>query len=296
MIKRITVLIIIFVLLSAYFSIFSNISYAESIDTEIIEIIDNLPRFYAIDIKEWPQSQNLEGHMINNHLDEIKTYIKNLINDDSYDVELNITAGAAGSLLYEFCDVDVEVWKNNELKYKKSFKETENTQMVVFAFITVPINIETNDTAYINYAKDKINPFIINHSYYSRYTFNVKKELPEEIQNEDIVILDTEKFGTIKYNEKDITSNIYNITSEEYGGTIPLLIMQVENLENKMGDINGDGKVNIKDWNRLYDHINETELLEEYSLLCADINGDGKVNIKDWNRMYDHITEVNPLW
>ena len=63
-----------------------------------------------------------------------------------------------------------------------------------------------------------------------------------------------------------------------------------------IGDINGDGKVNIKDWNILYNHINETEQLTGYQLLCADINGDGKVNIKDWNRMYDHITEVNPLW
>ena len=63
-----------------------------------------------------------------------------------------------------------------------------------------------------------------------------------------------------------------------------------------IGDINGDGKVNIKDWNTLYNHINETEQLTGYQLLCADINGDGKVNIKDWNRMYDHITEVNPLW
>ena len=62
------------------------------------------------------------------------------------------------------------------------------------------------------------------------------------------------------------------------------------------GDINGDGKVNIKDWNILYNHINETEQLTGYQLLCADINGDGKVNIKDWNRMYDHITEINPLW
>ena len=63
-----------------------------------------------------------------------------------------------------------------------------------------------------------------------------------------------------------------------------------------IGDINYDGKVNIKDWNRLYNHINETEKLNGDQLLCADVNGDGKVNIKDWNRMYDHITEVNPLW
>lgn len=63
-----------------------------------------------------------------------------------------------------------------------------------------------------------------------------------------------------------------------------------------LGDINEDGKVNIKDWNRLFNHINETEQLTGTQLLCADLNGDGKVNIKDWNRMYDHITEVNPLW
>ena len=63
-----------------------------------------------------------------------------------------------------------------------------------------------------------------------------------------------------------------------------------------IGDINGDGKVNIKDWNMLYNHINETNLLAEYELLCADVNKDGKVNTKDWNRLYDHINEVSPLW
>ncbi len=62
------------------------------------------------------------------------------------------------------------------------------------------------------------------------------------------------------------------------------------------GDLNGDGKVNIKDWNRLYDHINEVDLLNEDEVLIADVNGDGKANIKDWNRIYDHITEVNPLY
>ena len=63
-----------------------------------------------------------------------------------------------------------------------------------------------------------------------------------------------------------------------------------------IGDINEDGKVNIKDWNMLYNHINETNLLTEYKLLCADVNKDGKVNIKDWNRLNNHITEVDPLY
>lgn len=62
------------------------------------------------------------------------------------------------------------------------------------------------------------------------------------------------------------------------------------------GDINGDGKVSIKDWNKMYNYINETAELTNEEFKCGDINEDGKVNIKDWNRMYDHITEVNPLW
>lgn len=296
MAKKILVLIILFVLLYTYLSIFSTIAYAEDLDTEIIEIVENLPRYYAVDIEEWPQADNLEGHMIENHLRNIESYIENLIKDNSLDVQLHITFGSSGSLLYEFCDVDVEIYKNSELKYKKSFKEMENTQIVMVALVSVLQDINENETAYIEYGESKTEPFITNHRYYSKYTYSINHNLPDEIKNENIVFLDTYNFGTIKYNEKDITSNIYSITSQEYGGAIPLLIMQSKNLDVRTGDINGDGKVNIKDWNLLYNHINETELLTGYQLLCADINGDGKVNIKDWNRMYDHITEVNPLF
>ena len=62
------------------------------------------------------------------------------------------------------------------------------------------------------------------------------------------------------------------------------------------GDVTGDGKVNTKDWNRIYDHVEETSLLTDYALACGDVNGDGKVNTKDWNRIYDHVEETNPLW
>lgn len=62
------------------------------------------------------------------------------------------------------------------------------------------------------------------------------------------------------------------------------------------GDVNGDGKVNMKDWNRLYDHISEINPLTDDALQRADVTGDGKVNMKDWNRLYDHISEINPLF
>ena len=63
-----------------------------------------------------------------------------------------------------------------------------------------------------------------------------------------------------------------------------------------IGDINGDGKTNNKDWNRMYNHINDTNLLTGYELLCADANGDGKVNNKDWNRLYNHINGTDLLY
>ena len=63
----------------------------------------------------------------------------------------------------------------------------------------------------------------------------------------------------------------------------------------KKGDINGDGKINIKDWNILYAYINETMTLSSEELQGADVNEDGKINVKDLNRLYEYITEVNPL-
>lgn len=65
--------------------------------------------------------------------------------------------------------------------------------------------------------------------------------------------------------------------------------------EFKKGDINGDGKINIKDWNMLYAYINETMKLSSEALQRADVNEDGKINVKDLNRLYEHVTEVNPL-
>ena len=65
---------------------------------------------------------------------------------------------------------------------------------------------------------------------------------------------------------------------------------------NVAADIDGDGKVSMKDWNRVYAHINKTELLTEYALQCGDVNGDGTVNMKDWKRIYDHINKTELLW
>lgn len=63
-----------------------------------------------------------------------------------------------------------------------------------------------------------------------------------------------------------------------------------------IGDVTGEGKVNLKDWSSLYGFISETVTMNDYQLSCADVNGDGKVNMKDWSRLYNHITEVESIW
>ena len=63
----------------------------------------------------------------------------------------------------------------------------------------------------------------------------------------------------------------------------------------RKGDINKDGKINIKDWNMIYAYISETTELSSEELQRADVNEDGKINVKDLNRLYEHITETNPL-
>ena len=106
-----------------------------------------------------------------------------------------------------------------------------------------------------------------------------------------------------KYSFSDLLAGIYelrvmkkNHVTREYE-----IIINNSNITQDVkicliGDINADGKVNNKDWNILYNHINETNKLTGYSLQCADVNNDDKINIKDWNRLYEHINEVKPLY
>lgn len=61
------------------------------------------------------------------------------------------------------------------------------------------------------------------------------------------------------------------------------------------GDTNNDGKVNLKDWAIIMEHINETTILTGDALENADVNGDGKVNIKDWACLYDLIITTDSI-
>ena len=119
--------------------------------------------------------------------------------------------------------------------------------------------------------------------------------------------------GTITWTSSDtstaIVDNDGKITAKKEGeviitattsngktATCKIKVIKNETTDYLIGDVNGDGKVNGKDWIRLYEHISETNELTGEELKRADVNGDGKVNGKDWIRLYEHINESNPLF
>ena len=63
-----------------------------------------------------------------------------------------------------------------------------------------------------------------------------------------------------------------------------------------VGDVTGDGAVNIKDFQRLLRHVNKTNPLTDYALVCGDVTGDGVCNIKDFQRLLRHVNKTNPLF
>ena len=63
-----------------------------------------------------------------------------------------------------------------------------------------------------------------------------------------------------------------------------------------IGDITGDGRVNVGDVSKLYAHIRgSTPIDDDYQLLCANVNG-GTLNIGDVSALYAHIKGTKKLF
>ena len=112
------------------------------------------------------------------------------------------------------------------------------------------------------------------------------KQIVWTSSNQDVASVDED--GKVTTHKKGTTI----ITAETINGKKATCVITVKNI---LGDINGDGKANIKDWNRMYEYISGLSKFNEEEFEAGDINEDGKVNLKDWNRLYEHISGINPL-
>ena len=90
---------------------------------------------------------------------------------------------------------------------------------------------------------------------------------------------------TITYDEDEI----YNLKEENVHFNIVNGAVNVT--AHLPGDINNDGKVNMKDLTRLHQYINGWSVTVNESAI--DVNGDGKVNMKDLTRLHQYINGWN---
>ena len=63
-----------------------------------------------------------------------------------------------------------------------------------------------------------------------------------------------------------------------------------------LGDVNGDGTINVKDKKLIFNHLNDPSgALTGYALDVGDVNGDGTINVKDKKLIFNHLKGIS-LW
>lgn len=81
--------------------------------------------------------------------------------------------------------------------------------------------------------------------------------------------------------------DIYNM-EEENIDNIVVVNGSVTVIKCLPGDINGDQKVNNKDFTRLFQYLSDWDV--EVSETCLDVNNDGNINNKDFSRLFQYLS------
>ena len=85
-----------------------------------------------------------------------------------------------------------------------------------------------------------------------------------------------------------------NHVTREYAITVEADLTQDVKIH-LIGDIDGNGKINVGDVSKLNGHMKGNLLTDEYMLLCANVNG-GKLNMGDVSGIYAHIKGTKKLF
>lgn len=93
-------------------------------------------------------------------------------------------------------------------------------------------------------------------------------------------------YPIVMYQNKDGAEGEYAKPS----ATIALTIQPAE-VDFIYGDVDGDGKVNMRDYAMLFQYIGKKRNLDESALKAADVNGDGKVNMLDYGIIFQYCSK-----
>ncbi|MBQ8830147.1 MAG: hypothetical protein IJ017_00940 [Oscillospiraceae bacterium] len=87
-------------------------------------------------------------------------------------------------------------------------------------------------------------------------------------------------------NNAAVFSVFEEITANVHAGSVNV---EKAEITVRIGDVNGDGKINAVDAALTYKYVNNKTALTEEQLLAADVNGDGKVNAVDAALIYKYV-------
>ena len=94
---------------------------------------------------------------------------------------------------------------------------------------------------------------------------------------------------TLTVSKENHVQRTYTVTVENEAVVLDVTIHLI-------GDIDGNGKVNVGDVAKLNGHIKNTApLTDDYQLLCANVNG-GSLNMGDTASLYSHIKGTKTLY
>ena len=124
------------------------------------------------------------------------------------------------------------------------------------------------------------------------------------------LIIDGETVASVTASGKEGTYSIVEVAA----GTYTLKVSQLNHVTREytvtvgeedltqdvkihlIGDIDGNGKINVGDVSKLNGHIKgSNKLTDEYMILCANVNG-GKLNMGDVSVLYAHIKGTKKLY
>ena len=70
---------------------------------------------------------------------------------------------------------------------------------------------------------------------------------------------------------------------------------QLKVLGPQLGDVNGDGKINVTDLTKVASHIKGQKALSKDEQKRADVNKDGKIDVTDIGAISAHIKGIKPI-
>lgn len=115
----------------------------------------------------------------------------------------------------------------------------------------------------------------------------------------DGAVIDTQVCGgkTAEYSFEQLPAGYYQLRAKKEGHVTYTCDLKVTDAAvtcdfkiRLVGDVTGDGRINVGDVARIYGHIKKTMVVTDpYVLLVVDVTGDGRINVGDTARLYGRV-------